>query len=152
GGIPWVQLPRSPRRAYCMATDPDDVNHVVVGERAGNAVDPADNTSGVWESTDGGFSWTKILDPRVYGAVNQVIPSLVFTPERTLVIATEVGLFRRPFQGSMQKVSLPSGGGDSLVTAVVASVSKVWARLRDYTLFVSGDDGVTWVRLPMQPV
>src|SRR5258708_5603937 len=57
-GSPWSQLPRSPRRAYCIATDPSDVNHVAVGERAGESADPANNTSGVWESLDGGFSWT----------------------------------------------------------------------------------------------
>jgi hypothetical protein len=150
-GSNWVQLPNSPRSAYCLAVDSGDSNRVVVGER--RAVEfPLHDSNGAWESSDGGLSWTYILDPSAHGAIGQVVPSVAFTSRRTAVMATEVGIFVLPLGGQLQQATLPPGQPTSTVTAVVASASKVWARLADFTLLVSTDDGLTWTAVPPQPL
>jgi hypothetical protein len=149
---PWFQLPQSPPRAYCIAVDPNDPSHVAVGEREDDAVDPAQNQSGLWESFDGGMTWSYLFDPHSQGCPFQVIPSLAFTPSSTLVIATTGGIFVKPAGQGLVAATLPNGLSSQVITAVVASASKVWARLPDYTLLVSLDDGMTWQRATAKPV
>jgi hypothetical protein len=139
--VPWSQLQRSPPRAYAIALDPNDPLHVAVGERDGDAANPGNNESGVWESDNGGKTWTYILDPRAAGCPSQAVPSLAFLQDGTLVIATSGGIFVRRPGKPLVPATIPGSLATKAVTAVAASATKVWARCSDYTLLVSTDNG-----------
>jgi hypothetical protein len=158
GGAPWVQLPNSPPRAYAIAIDPNNVQHIAVGERDGDATDPSKNSSGIRESHDSGDTFGEYFDPLTHGGCqgSQAIPSLTFTHQGSvLVAATACGVAvktpAKPCNG--QPWCFPSTPiGSSLVTAVVASDTKVWARDAQGILIVSTDNGQTWNLATQQPL
>jgi len=159
-GGAWSHLRSSPPRALSIAIEPDNTNHIAVGEREDDNPDPRLGRSGLWESTDFGNSWTYTYDPSPL-ATNQRIPAVAFSnTTSTLFIATSVGVARRPrsqtanpfsepFTYGYRKASDPDCGATNsttplgAITAMVVSETRVWARTA-LELFYSDDDGKTW--------
>jgi hypothetical protein len=154
GGGPWAQLPNSPPRAYSIAVDPSNPHHIAVGERDGDSIDVSRNNSGIRESYDSGDTFGDYFDPRTHSGCNgsQAIPTLTFTHQGSvLVAATACGVAVKPAKG--QPWSFPTTPiGAALVTAVVASETKVWARDAQGTLIVSTDSGQTWNLATQNPL
>ncbi len=154
-GGPWVQLQGPPgaypARAYCIAMDPRNFAHLVVGERDGDAINPTQDRAGVWESFDSGNTWTCILDPATDapgGCSSQAIPAIAFGSQG-LFVATACGFaIRRSGDSTFQWVSQNPLNGQpiTLATALAVSENKVWARIEsrnlqnpaqtDYTLLI----------------
>ena len=149
----WAQLWKSPERAYCIAVDPSNSLHLVVGERDGDAGASA-NHSGVWESFDGGFTWpqSRYFDPRSQnGCSSQSVPAVAFSQKSTLLIATLCGIGVKTSQAATYTFpTLPAGVGP--ISALVASETKLWARDRNGALIVSTDDGTSWKLATTQPL
>jgi hypothetical protein len=103
-GGAWRQLAASPRWAATIAVDPADDTHVVVGEREGDATPIAINRSGLWESRDGGETWTFVFSalsqPACRARSQSAIHAVFFTPARTLLIGTPCGVGRRLMNGT----------------------------------------------------
>lgn len=143
GGL-WMQLANSPRYGCCIAVDPNDPFHVVVGERDGNAVSPSAENVGLWESYDAGDSWAYAFSPlSQQGCTSQAIPAVAFGPTSTLFIGTVCGIIgrRRTIDSEFDFTPTPPGLG--MVTAFSASESNIWARTTNQ-LLVSPDDGSSW--------
>ena len=142
----WVQLNNSPSKAYSLAVDRNDVRHVVVGERDGDNANPNSNTSGVWESVDGGNTWDNYFDPRSLNSscTSQAVPSVAISINGTAVAATSCGVAFHPKGGQWAYARLPSGFPSGAVTAVVASETRVWARDAQYNLIVSDNNAQTF--------
>lgn len=153
-GGPWVQLPNSPPRAYSIAIDPNNVHHIAIGERDGDSIDISRNISGIRESYDSGNTFSEYFDPLTHGGCHgsQAIPSLAFTPQGSLLVAaTACGVAVKTGKG--QPWTFPTTPiGASLVTAIVASQTKVWARDAQGTLIVSTDGGKTWNLATQEPL
>lgn len=153
-GAPWTQLSNSPRYSFSIAVDPSRPDHLAVGERDGDLADKTKNQSGVWESFDGGATFTNYFNPRSNGgcANSQAIPSLVFTRKNSVLIAaTPCGLAVNA-GGNMGWKFPTTPLGNSPVTAVAASATKVWARNAAGTLIVSNDDGKTFNLATNKPI
>jgi hypothetical protein len=154
----WSQL-KGPRYALSVAVDPADPSHLAVGERDGDARDVRLNEAGVWESFDGGTTWSYALNPMVLpdpstGASpcsSQVVPSVVFTKSSTLVVATACGIARRA-KGAADFAAAAAPAGTSLVSALVTSQTKVWGRTPAGALLVSVDDGKTFAPATSKPL
>ena len=163
-GSPWTFLPGSPPRAFSIAVNPGNPQHIVVGERDDDASDPLLGRSGLWESFDFGNTWLFTYDPAFHmapGIRAQRIAAAAFGQSTgTLFIATNRGVARRvrsqtttpysePFSYGVRKQSdtdcHATSASDDLgsVSALIASETKVWAR-SERELFYSDDDGRTW--------
>jgi hypothetical protein len=154
----WTQL-RGPRYALSVAVDPADPTHLAVGERNGDAREVRLNEAGVWESFDTGITWSYTLNPLVLpdpstGTVpcsSQVVPSVIFTKNSTLVAGTACGIARKA-KGAASFTAATAPAGTGFVSALVASQTKVWARTLDGRLLVSVDDGKTFAAATSKPL
>ena len=175
-GGTWLPLTKSPPRAYSIAIT-NGGKHIAVGEREDDVSDSRLGRSGVWESLDSGDTWTYTFDPATVSS-KQSVPAVAFSMQTsTLFIATASGVYRRPTTASSKSLfdgpftpgyrkmvdtdchatnsTTPLG----LVTSVLTSESRVWARSTS-ELFYSDDDGKSWdcwpfpatVDLPGQPM
>jgi len=99
----------------------------------------AANGEGLWETTDGGESWSLLLDPSQIGAASQPVNGVVFDESGRVFVALDggVGIQQGP-NAVFTFVKL-----EDTITAVVASDSKVWAR-SNTSLFVSPAGGANW--------
>jgi hypothetical protein len=151
-GAPWVQLSNSPPRAYSIATDPQNLSHLAVGERDGDAVPKYQNVSGVWETFDAGANWTKIMDPITNAwCASQAIPAIAFAPNSTLVVAGPCGIaVRQPGSAIFSWPTLPVGIDSISITALSVSRTKIWARTAT-RLVISPDNGMNWSLIPPVP-
>ncbi|HLK57681.1 MAG TPA: hypothetical protein VKU00_14035 [Chthonomonadaceae bacterium] len=140
---PWKQLPNSPPRACCIAVDPNNPQHLAVGERNGLAREMVWNEAGIWESRDAGEHWTYTLNPLATpGCTSQAVPAVAFSRKGTLFVGTAAGVGRKV--GSARAFDFSrSPAGVTRITAFAVSESKIWARTRD-KLLVSANDGLTW--------
>jgi len=139
----WSQLQNSPPNAISIAMDPNNASHLVVGERNGDASNQLFNVSGVWESFDGGDHWAYAYNPFSIPCASQAVPSVAFSRISTLFISTACGIGRRT-SSAKQFDFHETPSGISLVTAIVPSQHKIWARTAEGILLVSTDDGLTW--------
>jgi hypothetical protein len=139
----WFQLPNSPARAYCLAVDPNNPNHVVVGQRLDDVTTVQD--PGIWESNDAGYTWSSVA----LSCFSQAIPAVAFSNTSTLFVATSCGVARRGTGDSTLTFDATTPGLGQ-ITALAVSESKVWARTAN-ALAVSTDDGVNWTAIPIQP-
>jgi hypothetical protein len=156
GGSLWTKLANSPRYAYSIAIDPNNHDHIAVGERGGDAIDHHQDHAGLWESDDAGMTWHYSFDPLSQpGCTSGAIPSVAFSKTSALFVATTCGIAHRPpksfllwllHQWVFTYDGSPSGIG--VVTAVVTSDNKVWARTASQ-LLVSTDDGSSWQQMPI---
>jgi hypothetical protein len=93
-GGTWQQLPGSPPRAFCIAQDPNDPSHLIVGERDTEAVKR--QRVGVWESRDAGASWSYVLDPATLrGSRSQGVAAVAFSTKSTAFAGTAGGIGRK---------------------------------------------------------
>jgi hypothetical protein len=144
----WRQLPQSPRYAHCIAVDPVLPDHLVVGEREGDGSTVAQNSSGLWESFDGGktFAQTAYFDPLSIacrqGITSQVVNGAVITNQSTVIITTPCRIARKPLFASTFSHSVTTPTGDEF-TAIAYFDPWIVARTRR-SIFVSNDDGQTW--------
>ncbi len=159
-GGPWVKLLRSPRYAYSIAVDPGNPAHVVVGERSGDASDTRLEDVGVWESNDGGATWSYLLDPLRWPIAchDRYINAVAFSPPvhglTTLFVTTPCGVARKPAGAGWHLLRTPTGlepGALAVAQTEDGSRTLVAARLfgtpfgvSDGALWISEDDGVTW--------
>ncbi|HEX8089358.1 MAG TPA: hypothetical protein VF762_10925, partial [Blastocatellia bacterium] len=120
-GRRWQQLPKSPPLAYSIAVDPNEPAHLVVGERNGDSIAASLNRSGVWESLDGGNSWSYVLDPRAINACgSQAIPSVAFDALSNIYAATGCGVVKKPAGATaFQVLSRTEGKGSFTAIATV---------------------------------
>ena len=142
-GGAWHQLPNSSANANCIAVDPSNAKHLVVGERNGFAIDMRRNHCGVQESFDAGEHWRYVFDPlTLTGCKSQAVAAVAFDSKGDLFVATEVGVgCRRSKQRKFDFSGCPAGTG--LVTAISVSDVAVWARTVT-KLLSSRDGGRTW--------
>jgi hypothetical protein len=155
GGGAWAQLPHSPQRAFSIAVDPANPQHIAVGERDGDANTLADNHSGIRESYDSGDSFGEYFDPSLQGKCggSQATPSLTFTHQNSvLVAATACGVAYKTGKGQPWQFATNPPAFTPPVTAVAASDTKVWARNAAGTLIVSIDNAQTWRLATQQPL
>jgi hypothetical protein len=154
----WSQL-KGPRYALSVAVDPVDPTHLAVGERDGDAREVRLNEAGVWESFDSGTTWSYTLNPMLLPdpstgtapCSSQVVPSVVFTKSSSLVAATACGIARKA-KGAATFVAAATPTGTSLVSALVVSQTKVWARTPVGVLLVSVDDGKNFAAATSKPL
>jgi hypothetical protein len=151
---PFVQLFGSPRYGAVIAVDPKDTNHLVVGERNGDASPQFLSQTGVWESTDAGGLWTYVYNPRALsGCANDAaVSSVLFSRDGSIFVATPCGVVRRK-SGAKQfsAVSLPQVAFTALaVSDRFNGTKRVWARTPT-AFYVSNTDGDTWTSIPSPP-
>jgi hypothetical protein len=144
----WEQLHNSPPRAYSIASDPNNNLHLAVGEREDDQSDSTKRQSGLWESSDGGSTWTYVLNPvSQLGCSTQAIPSVAFSPTGILFAATSCGVARRdPRSQQFQIASNTAGAGG--ITAVTVSPHGTWARSSN-ALLIADASGQLWVTKAM---
>src|SRR5262249_33689575 len=133
--------------------------HVVVGERNGDATPFDLNRTGVWESFDNGDTWKLAFSPLTQaGCVqrqSQAVPALLFTPVGTLLIGTACGVGRREtwqtsfdFSASPLSVSVVKAfamsGGPNHETIVWARADNGPNTVLDQLLISDGTDGASW--------
>lgn len=155
-GGPWVSLPGSPRWATSIAIDPLNSDHLIVGERNGDAQPEAVNRAGLWESFDAGASWKLIYHPfRQPGCRNagsQAIPAVMFSPVGTIFIATACGIGRKEiFQTDFDFGQTPNTVAAVKAFSMSATAQNetlLWARADGasggWAVLSSIDDGKTW--------
>jgi hypothetical protein len=136
----WRPLPASPPQGQVITVDPLNLQHVLVGERDGVAADPRFNRTGVWETVDGGSTWSYVLNPTREGSCGfRAISSVAFDSLANAYAATSCGVFQRP-AGPGQKFTLMPGSDIwGTVTAVATQTVQgkiwVWARSKN-TLYL----------------
>jgi hypothetical protein len=139
----WVQLANSPRYAHCIAVDPTNPAHVVVGEREGDAVANDSERTGLWQSFDGGATFPHFVDPAANapGARrSRAVRAIALTPKGTILVATANGLGR--LKGRARALD-HAHSPEADVQTVAIWRDWVFARTAD-TVHASRDDGATW--------
>jgi hypothetical protein len=149
----WKQLSNSPRYAMSIDVDPNNSLHVLVGERDGDAVNARLNDAGLWESYDGGITWTYVLNPLSApgGCDSQAISAVAFTPDSAVVATTACGIAWRPspqkyriFSRRLVQFSFPVMPESEAMVGLGVAQHRIWARSRSAKLIFSEDDGATW--------
>lgn len=149
----WMQLSKSPRYAMSIDVDPNNSLHVLVGERDGDAINARLNDAGLWESYDGGTSWTYALNPLSApgGCDSQAISAVAFTPDSAVVATTACGIAWRPsphkygiFSRRLVQFSFPAMPEAEAMVGIGVAQHRIWARSRSAKLIFSVDDGATW--------
>jgi hypothetical protein len=99
GDGPWQQLSQSRVDSFCLAVDPANALHLLLGTRDGSAVPIELNDGGMWESTDGGDNWSYSLNPLMFMGPgqprSQFVPDIHYSPSGKLLIATAYGIITR---------------------------------------------------------
>jgi hypothetical protein len=152
----WRQLPESPRYAHCIAVDPNSPDHIAVGEREGDAIYPAQNHCGLWESFDGGktfdakYYFNPLDHPCRQDKRTQVINGVVITNKGTILISTPCGVGRKePFAPTFTYAHFTTSQDDQTFTGI--AMFKDWIVARTKTsIFISNDDGNNWNENPIQ--
>ena len=141
----WKQLPASPRYAHCMAVDPNDKNHIVVGSRKSDAI--VDKNCGLWESPDGGNSFKRKTVNQFTACSNNIVNAVIITNESTILTSTPNGIGRK------EKNATDFTFDQTLVTQPFTSIAffgdRIVARTID-AIYLSNTDGKTWERHAIQ--
>jgi hypothetical protein len=120
-GTAWKQLAHSPPEAQVLAVDPNDVTHILVGERAGRAQNENLNHSGVWESSNSGAMWSYVFNPLTAGCTSQSIAGVVIDELKSEFVASTCGVFRKNAGDSgfvlMSGANAPTGEITGLATS-----------------------------------
>ena len=134
GGV-WSPEPGSPAPSLSdqssvavLAISPINENRVLVA-----------NGTGLWETTDGGATWSFLLDPSGIGASSEAVNGVVFDNGGRVFVALNGGVgIQQAQHDAFTFVNL-----NDTITAVVVSESKVWARSAS-SVFVSPAGGANW--------
>jgi hypothetical protein len=102
----------------------------------------------LWESDDAGSTWTYTYDPFPDTGTQQLYDA-TFTAQRTLLLATAMGIARRPGPGR-GALSFPDSARGAPTRAITLSANRIWART-DSSLLFSDDDGITWTVKKLPP-
>jgi hypothetical protein len=102
---------------------------------------PGANGGGLFRSTDGGTTWERKIDST---------PSwdVAFSTPTTVYVATDVGIYKSTDSGNSFTQLTTGGAPTSQCQAVtVASDGTVYAGSRNYGIFKSVNNGLTWVQV-----
>jgi FG-GAP-like repeat len=137
----WTQLPGCPRNVNTLAVDLNNSQHLVVGQRVGDDINPLRSKSGVWESFDGGQSFPAALgfDPTSIGAGGQLIRQVAISRQSTVFFASPFGLGRKASGAGTFSFVIPNQD----ITAISVFGPFVVARTVN-SIFISANDGNTW--------
>jgi hypothetical protein len=135
----WVQLSQSPRYAHCIAIDPNDRNHIAVGDRKGDEI--TDKRCGLSESFDRGKTFKRLSGLERAGCKNRIVNAVVVTNKSTILTSTPNGIGRKAktetsftFDPSLESQSF---------TSIAAFGDWIVARTSS-AIFISNTDGQTW--------
>ncbi len=157
-GGAWTQLENSPRYTTTLTVDPKNRNHLLAGERNGDADPVVLNRSGAWESWDAGTTWNLICNTsRIAGcrdAASQAVPAVFISPTtQTMFIGTPCGVGRF-IKGAPEFDFSSSPNGIGAVKAFSVSQTTdgkalLWARadggVNNVTSIIwSDNDGASW--------
>jgi hypothetical protein len=134
-GGAWSLEPGSPAPSL---SDKSSVSVLVVSPINENRVLAA-NATGLWETTDGGASWSFLQDPSEIGATSKAVNGVVFDDSGRVFVALSGGV---GIQQAQNDVFTFENLNDT-ITAVVVSESKVWARSAT-SVYVSPAGGANW--------
>ena len=131
GSTSWVQLAKSPLQATLfppssLAVDPNNVGVVV-----------AATDEGAFESTDGGATWSLIV--QTWSCGSTAIRAAIYANDSSLVLATDCGIATRPVGKPFTFVSTVG----QRVSALAKAETTLWARVGS-SLWVSTDNGTKW--------
>lgn len=141
----WKQLSKSPRYAHCIAIDPLNSNHIVVGERKSDAI--TDNNCGLWESFDGGNTFQRKSVVEVTPCNNNIVNAVVITNKSTILTSTPVGIGRKAVGET--SFAFPASTVNKSFTSIATFKDLIVARTRT-AIFISSDDGVSWEEFAIQ--
>jgi photosystem II stability/assembly factor-like uncharacterized protein len=151
GGDTWAALPY-PQPAAApyqgiqvtdLAVDPTDSQIVYLA--AQDAVVAAGGGEGIYQSADGGQTWTKAPLP----ALNFSGLAVAAGQPGTVWAVTESGAYKTTDHGQTWTEMLSTAAGNFLKAAAVAPSNPdvVWVAAENFT-YLSADGGVTWRRFP----
>ena len=140
-GGAWQQLPNSPAHAYCIAQDPHDASHLIVGERRTEAIKR--QFVGVWESRDAGATWSYVLDPSTApGSTSQASAAAMFSAKSTAFAAGAGGIGRKAVgRASFSFASSPAGhkAGEHFTAFARSESNEVFLEERLAGISATGD-------------
>jgi hypothetical protein len=146
----WRQLPQSPRFAHSIAVNPGSPDHIAVGEREGDAIFPAQNNCGLWESFDGGKTfdpanhYNPLDHPCRQDNITQVVNGVVITNKSTVLISTPCGVGRKElFATTFTFAHFTLSPDDQTFSSIAIFKDWIVARTRT-SIFLSNDDGKNW--------
>jgi len=137
----------------------DPTNPLVLAAGTGNysnflGVTKLDGAGYVYITSDGGDHWTTIADPSVRG---ENLSSIHILGARILVSATDGPIFRRATAGDVFVQSDSGIPSYNTVYSMVGDrttpgVSRFYAAVRGQGIYLSENDGVSWVRASNGPL
>jgi hypothetical protein len=150
----WSQLAAAPPRAFSIAIDAHHESHMLVGERSDDTIDPELGRSGLWETVDGGATWSRIYDAAPETGGQAIAAVAISETTGTIFAATQQGLRRieRPAPGQATSGILFGSRAPTCaqptqplgrITALALGATAVWARSPS-EVFRSDDDGKTF--------
>jgi uncharacterized protein (TIGR03437 family) len=159
GGASWTNLPGPFLHNYMSAIAVSPSNSQVLLSSAGNYYSPSSSGDGVWRSTDGAATWTRVLsgfgtsvafDPTNGNIAYAALGDLRGSSANTLYRSTDGGQTWRSIRGSGAN-SLPTSDVGRIVIAIAPSTpSTIYAAIDHATLgnlmdvYKSTDSGATW--------
>ena len=149
----WQQTLHGPTFAASVAADPQIAGHLFAGERNPDAA----GRVGLWESQDGGVSWSFRMNPLTFpacaAAQSAAIPAIL-VGDAGVYVATPCGVVIRTLLDPPNHFVLhPQTTGVGSIRAfttsrVNATTFRIWARAAGAVLF-SDDLGSSWTTMPI---
>lgn len=151
-GGTWQQTLHGPTFAASVAADPQIAGHIFAGERNPDTAGRA----GLWESQDGGASWSFRLNPLTFpacaAAQSAAIPAIL-VGDAGVYVATPCGVAIRtlldpPNHFVLHPQTTGVGSVRAFATSRVNGTLRIWARTAGAVLF-SDDLGSSWTTMPI---
>lgn len=151
-GGSWQQTLHGPTFAASVAADPQIPGHIFAGERNPDTA----GRVGLWESQDGGASWSFRLNPLTFpacaAAQSAAIPAIL-VGDAGVYVATPCGVAIRtlldpPNHFVLHPQTTGVGSVRAFATSRVNGTLRIWARTAGAVLF-SDDLGSSWTTMPI---
>jgi photosystem II stability/assembly factor-like uncharacterized protein len=143
GGSTWSPLPGSLFNGLSVSrvrVDPTNSSHLLA---AAVSIPPGGPNAGLYQSTDGGTTWTRLLADQIW--------DFAWDSASGVILAAGSEVYRSTDNGATFTAlsALPSGFGRAQFSLSPVTPGLVWALFTDSTgsaasLFFSTDDGATW--------